>query len=95
MQGLKALYLDNMMLSAVDIVQTVIEVTPFKLGKLVPKGLTKALTDRANKVLSYGLDKVDDLSRYTRRKAIVDYGSRILVSSALEGMEEGTQYIKG
>ena len=95
MQGLKSLYLDNMALSTVDIVQTALEVTPFRLGKLVPKGLTKALTDRANKVLSYGLDKVDDLSRYTRRKAIADYGSRILVSSVLEGMEEGTQYIKG
>ena len=95
MQGLRSLYLDNMALSASDVVQTIIEVTPFRLGKLVPKGLTKALTDRANKVLAYGLDKVDDLSSLSRRHAVVDYGGRMLVSSVMEGMEEGTQYIKG
>ena len=95
MQGLRDLYLDNMALSTSDILQTVIEITPLRFAKLVPKGLTKALTDRTNKVLSYGLDKVDDLSTLSRRHAIVDYGGRILVSSVMEGMEEGTQYIKG
>lgn len=95
MQGLRELYLDNMALSTSDILQTAIEITPLRFAKLVPRGLTKALTDRTNKVLSYGLDKVDDLSTLSRRHAIVDYGGRILVSSAMEGMEEGTQYIKG
>jgi hypothetical protein len=35
------------------------------------------------------------LPRLTRRKAIKDIAGRIVITSALEGAEEGVQYIKG
>lgn len=53
------------------------------------------LTQRIDDVTKFGLDNIDKLPKVTKRKAIVDLGGRILVSSALEGAEEGVQYIKG
>ena len=94
MQGLRELYLDNMALSASDIAQTALAVVPIKFSSTVGR-LNKAVSDRVNRVLSYGLDKVDELSTLTRRKAVIDLGGRMAVSSLMEGMEEGTQYIKG
>lgn len=94
MQGMRELYLDNMALSASDIVQTALAVAPIKFGRITGN-LTKQLSDRTNRVLAYGLDKVDELSTLTRRKAILDLGGRMAVSSVMEGMEEGTQYLKG
>lgn len=94
MKGMRELYLDNMVLSASDIAQTILEVTPLKFSKITGK-FTKALRDRTDRVLAYGLDKVDDLSKLTWRRAVLDLGGRMAVSSVMEGMEEGTQYIKG
>lgn len=94
MQGMRDLYLDNMMLSASDVVQTALAVTPLKFGRITGN-LGKQLSDRTNRVLAYGLDKVDELSTLTRRRAILDLGGRMAISSVMEGMEEGTSYLKG
>ena len=104
--GLKSLYLDNMALSASDVAQTMIEVMPFGFGKIAkamkldklatPLGkFRQGLSKRIDDVVTYGLDKADDLSTLTWRRAVKDLGGRILVSSFMEGAEEGTQYIKG
>ena len=104
--GLKSLYLDNMALSASDVAQTMIEVMPFGFGKIAkaikldklaaPLGkFRQGLSKRIDDVVAYGLDKADDLSTLTWRRAVKDLGGRMLVSSFMEGAEEGTQYIKG
>ena len=104
--GLKSLYLDNMALSASDVAQTMIEVIPFGFGKIAramkldklaaPLGkFRQGLSKRINDVVAYGLDKADDLSTLTWRRAVKDLGGRMLVSSFMEGAEEGVQYIKG
>ena len=104
--GLKSLYLDNMALSASDVAQTMIEVMPFGFGKIAkamkldklatPLGkFRQGLSKRIDDVVTYGLDKADDLSTLTWRRAVKDLGGRILVSSFMEGAEEGVQYIKG
>ena len=105
-EGLKSVYLDNMALSASDVAQTMIEVMPFGFGKIAramkldkltrPLGkFRNALSKRIDDVVAYGLDKADDLSTLTWRKAVKDLGGRMLVSGFMEGAEEGTQYIKG
>lgn len=104
--GLKSLYMDNMALSASDVAQTMIEVIPFGFGKIAkamkldklaaPLGkFRQGLSKRIDDVVAYGLDKADDLSTLTWRRAVKDLGGRMLVSSFMEGAEEGTQYIKG
>lgn len=104
--GLKSLYLDNMALSASDVAQTMIEIIPFGFGKIAkamkldklaaPLGkFRQGLSKRINDVVAYGLDKADDLSTLTWRRAVKDLGGRMLVSSFMEGAEEGVQYIKG
>lgn len=104
--GLKSLYLDNMALSASDVAQTMIEIMPFGFGKIAkaikldkltaPLGkFRQGLSKRIDDVVAYGLDKADDLSTLTWRRAVKDLGGRMLVSSFMEGAEEGTQYIKG
>ena len=50
---------------------------------------------RIDDITSFGIDSVDKLPKNTKRKAILDLGGRILISSAMEGAEEGTQYMKG
>ena len=107
--GLRSLYMDNMALSVSDIAQQAIEVVPIgtmarkvkglktladKSAKL-KKGLQQQLSDRIDDVTSFGLDNVGKLPMRTRRRAVTDLGGRILVSSILEGQEEGVQYIKG
>ena len=104
--GLKSLYLDNMALSASDVAQTMIEVIPFGFGKIAramkldrftaPLGrFRQGLSKRIDDVVAYGLDKADDLSTLTWRRAVKDLGGRMLISGFMEGAEEGTQYIKG
>lgn len=104
--GLKSLYLDNMALSASDVAQTMIEVMPFGFGKIAkamkldklaaPLGkFRQGLSKRIDDVVAYGLDKADDLSTLTWRRAVKDLGGRMLISSFMEGAEEGVQYIKG
>lgn len=104
--GLKSLYLDNMALSASDVAQTMIEVMPFGFGKIAkamkldklaaPLGrFRQGLSKRIDDVVAYGLDKADDLSTLTWRRAVKDLGGKMLVSGFMEGAEEGTQYIKG
>lgn len=53
------------------------------------------LADRIDDIVSFGIDNVNKLPRLTRRKQVLDIGGRVVISSALEGAEEGTQYIKG
>lgn len=53
------------------------------------------LADRIDDIVSFGIDNVNKLPRLTRRKQVLDIGGRVVISSALEGGEEGTQYIKG
>jgi hypothetical protein len=106
---MKSLYTDNMALSAWDATQTMLEVVP--LGKMarsvrglktLAKGYDKSkdflkgkLAERIDDITSFGIDSVDKLPKITKRKAVLDLGGRILVSAAMEGAGEGTQYMKG
>lgn len=108
-EGMKSLYTDNMALSTWDATQTMLEVIPLgKIAKSVrglktlankyDKGkdfLKGKLAERIDDITSFGIDSVDKLPKKTKRKAILDLGGRILISSAMEGAEEGTQYMKG
>lgn len=108
-EGMKSLYTDNMALSTWDATQTMLEVVPLgKIAKSVrglktlankyDKGkdfLKGKLAERIDDITSFGIDSVDKLPKKTKRKAILDLGGRILISSAMEGAEEGTQYMKG
>lgn len=108
-EGMKSLYTDNMALSTQDATQTMLEVVPLgKMAKSVRglktlankydkgKGFLKGkLAERIDDITSFGIDSVDKLPKKTKRKAILDLGGRILISSAMEGAEEGTQYMKG
>lgn len=108
LNGLKSLYTDNMALSVSDITQTALEVVPIGaiakkvkgLNTLTKKaeklgGISEKLGKRIDEVTAYGIEAVDKLPKLTKRKAIRDLGGRILITSALEGAEEGVQYIKG
>lgn len=108
-EGMKSLYTDNMALSTWDATQTMLEVIPIgkiaknikglkTLSKSYDKGkdfLKGKLAQRIDDVASFGLDNVNKLPKLTKRKAVIDLGGRVLVSAAMEGAEEGTQYIKG
>lgn len=108
-EGMKSLYTDNMALSTWDATQTMLEVIPLgKMAKSVRglktlankydkgKGFLKGkLAERIDDITSFGIDSVDKLPKKTKRKAILDLGGRILISSAMEGADEGTQYMKG
>lgn len=108
-EGMKSLYTDNMALSAWDATQTMLEVVPLgKMAKSVRglktiaekydkgKGFLKGeFAKRIDDVASFGINSVDKLPKITKRKAVLDLGGRILISSAMEGAEEGTQYMKG
>ena len=108
-EGMKSLYTDNMALSTWDATQTMLEVIPLgKMAKSVRglktlankydkgKGFLKGkLAERIDDITSFGIDSVDKLPKKTKRKAILDLGGRILISSAMEGAEEGIQYMKG
>lgn len=108
-EGMKSLYTDNMALSTWDATQTMLEVIPLgKMAKSVRglktlankydkgKGFLKGkLAERIDDITSFGIDSVDKLPKKTKRKAILDLGGRILISSAMEGAGEGTQYMKG
>lgn len=108
-EGMKSLYTDNMALSTWDATRTMLEVVPLgKMAKSVRglktlankydkgKGFLKGkLAERIDDITSFGIDSVDKLPKKTKRKAILDLGGRILISSAIEGAEEGTQYMKG
>lgn len=108
-EGMKSLYTDNMALSTWDATQTMLEVVPLgKMAKSVRglktlankydkgKGFLKGkLAERIDDITSFGINSVDKLPKKTKRKAILDLGGRILISSAMEGAEEGTQYMKG
>lgn len=108
-EGMKSLYTDNMALSTWGATQTMLEVVPLgKMAKSVRglktlankygkgKGFLKGkLAERIDDITSFGIDSVDKLPKKTKRKAILDLGGRILISSAIEGAEEGIQYMKG
>lgn len=108
-EGMKSLYTDNMALSAWDATQTMLEVVPLgKMAKSVRglktiaekydkgKGFLKGeFAKRIDDVASFGINSVDKLPKITKRKAVLDLGGRILISSAMEGAGEGTQYMKG
>lgn len=108
-EGMKSLYTDNMALSAWDATQTMLEVVPLgKMAKSVRglktiaekydkgKGFLKGeFAKRIDDVASFGINSVDKLPKITKRKAVLDLGGRILISSAMEGAENGTQYMKG
>ena len=72
-----------------------------RFGKILGKsteslrGIRKQLSDRIDDVTAFGIENVGKLPKLTRRKAVRDLGGRILLSSALEGGEEGAQYIFG
>lgn len=108
LDGASSVYQDNMALSTWDIAQDLITIFPLgKLAKaaksIAPskllKGLDKAndirqqVSRRIDDVISYGLDGLDKLPNKRTRKRLMDLGGRLVLTSALEGAEEGTQYM--
>ena len=99
MDGIKSIYKDNMALSALDIAEDVVAVTP--LGKLLKYGkrattaskLARKLNKRVDDIIGYGLEGINKIPKLTIRKQIVDLGGRMALTSVLEGAEEGTQYM--
>lgn len=99
MDGIKSIYKDNMSLSALDVAEDVIAVTP--LGKLLKYGkraattskLARKLNKRIDDIIGYGLEGINKIPKRTIRKQIVDLGGRMALTGVLEGAEEGTQYM--
>ena len=99
MDGIKSVYKDNMALSALDVAEDVLTVTP--LGKLLGYGKKAAtmskfarnINKRIDDVIGYGLEGINKIPKRTIRKQIVDLGGRMALTSVLEGAEEGTQYM--
>ena len=108
LDGASSVYQDNMALSTWDIAQDLITVFPLgKLAKTVksvaPSKLIKTfdkaadirqqVSNRIDDVVSYGLEGLDKLPSKRTRKRLMDLGGRLVLASALEGAEEGTQYM--
>lgn len=70
-------------------------------GKLIGKateglsGIGGKLANRIDDVTAFGLDNISKLPTRRVKRAVADLGGRLLVTAALEGAEEGVQYIKG
>jgi hypothetical protein len=59
-------------------------------------GFKKALSDRIDDVVTFGIDKTaENLSKRVVRKKLADIGGRMVITGIMEGSEEGVQYIKG
>lgn len=103
MEGTEDVYNSNMALGVNDLVQTAISIVPFgkmakavaPIGKLVSKGgkLAENVSKRIDDVAGFGIHGVESLPRLTRVRKTLDLGGRIMVTSGLEGMEEGQQYL--
>ena len=107
-EGLQSVYKDNMALSTVDVVQDLLAVVPLgkmlkSIGSVMPnkvlsttkkaKKLYDSSKERLEDVLDYGLEGMNKIPKKNIRKRIVDLGGRMVLSSVLEGSEEGTQYM--
>lgn len=57
--------------------------------------LKEQVADRIDDIVSFGIDNVKKIPNKTARKGLIDLGGRVVLSSILEGQEEGVQYIKG
>lgn len=103
MEGTEDVYNSNMALGVNDLVQTAISIVPFgkmakavaPIGKLISKGgkLAKNISKRIDDVAGFGIHGVESLPRLTRVRKTLDLGGRIIITSGLEGMEEGQQYL--
>lgn len=77
------------------------KLTDSKVGKAAETvankygNIKEQLSDRIDDVVAFGIDNIDKLPKLTMRKKVLDLGGRIVISGALEGAEEGIQYIKG
>lgn len=103
MQGMEDIWTSNMALSGVDIAQTAISVIPIgkmlkavaPIGKLANwgGGVAEQVSKRLDDVAAFGIENVGQLPRLTAVRHAMDLGGRILITSGLEGMEEGQQYM--
>ena len=59
------------------------------------RGLKKSIIDKLDDIATYSLEGVQALPKLTKRKAIREIGGKLVLTSIMEGVEEGTQYIKG
>lgn len=69
-----------------------------KASKIIDKAtdISGAIGERVGQVAAFGVANAGKaLARKTAAKGITSIGGKILLTSAMEGMEEGTQYIKG
>ena len=57
--------------------------------------LRRSISNRIDDVLKFGIDKASKLPTYNLRRKIKEGINRLLITSTLEGVEEGTQYIIG
>lgn len=53
------------------------------------------IPSKIDDLVEYGVSKLDNLPRYTKVSKAVDLGKRVVLTSAMEAMEEGVQYIRG
>lgn len=59
-------------------------------------GIPEQISSRISDVAAFGIQNATKaLKRKTVAKGIAEIGGKIMLTSAMEGMEEGTQYIKG
>lgn len=108
LDGASSVYKDNMALATWDIAQDILTVFPLgRLAKaaksIAPSKLVKGVdkvndirqqvSKRIDDVVSYGLEGLDKLPSKRTRKRLMDLGGRLVLTSALEGAEEGTQYM--
>lgn len=71
-------------------------VTGINKARKYIQGIPEAIGKRVDEVAAYGLENASRaLVTKTVSKGIREVGGKIMLTSALEGMEEGTQYIKG
>lgn len=67
------------------------------LNKTVDKlsGIKQQVSDRMRNAVEFGIDNVDKLPKYNLARKLTNVGGRLALSAVSEGIEEGTQYIRG
>lgn len=67
------------------------------LNKTIDKlsGIKQQISDRMMDAVEFGIDNVDKLPKYNLARKLTNVGGRLALSAVSEGIEEGTQYIRG
>lgn len=58
-------------------------------------GIKQQVSDRMMDAVEFGIDNVDKLPKYNLARKLTNVGGRLALSAVSEGIEEGTQYIRG